>query len=69
MGLISTVDSEILTTARKQMGAITAIRPFSSVCSVLVNICVAGGCRDGAGKNSDTLDVAARNTANTADGE
>lgn len=34
---------EILTTARKQMGAITNIRPFSSVCSILVNICVDGG--------------------------
>ena len=34
---------EILTTACKQMGAITNIRPFSSVCSILVNICVDGG--------------------------
>lgn len=39
-GLISAVDSEILTTAPKQMGAITDISPFSSSLSVLVNICV-----------------------------
>ena len=45
-GLISGVDSEILTTVLKQMGAITKISPFSSVCSVLVNICVSGGSRE-----------------------
>lgn len=51
------------------MGAITDISPFSSVCSVLVNICVAGGSRDKAEKKSDRLKIRARNTLNTTDGE
>lgn len=68
-GLISAVDSEILTTAHEQMGAITDISPFSSVCSVLVNICVAGGSRERVGKKSDILNVTARNTLNSTDGE
>lgn len=51
------------------MGAITDISPFSSVCSVLVNICVAGGSRDGVGKKSDKINITARNTLNTTDGE
>lgn len=41
-GLISAVDGEISTTARKQMGAITGISRSPSVCSVWVNVCVAG---------------------------
>lgn len=48
-GLISGVNSEISTTVRKQMGAITEFSPSSSVCSVLVNTCVAGGSGDGVG--------------------
>lgn len=62
MGLISTVDSEILTTARKQMGAITDIRPFSSVCSVLVNM----GSEGRVGRHSGWYNSRARKSA---DGE
>lgn len=68
-GLISAADSEILTTAHEQMGAITDISLFSSVCSVLVNICVAGGSRERGGKKSDGLNVKAKNTLNCTDGD
>lgn len=61
--------SEVLTTAWEQMEANADISPFSSVCSVLVNICVAGRSRDRVGKKSDRLNVTDRNTLNTTDGE
>lgn len=45
-GLFSAVDSKLLTTARKQMGAITDISQFSSSCSVWVNTAVIHSRRD-----------------------
>lgn len=49
------------------MGAITDISPFSSFCSVLVNICVPDERRGRAGKKSDRFNITARNALNTTD--
>lgn len=53
-GLFSAADSKLLTTALKQMGAITNISQFSSSCSVWVNAAVIHGSRDREIRNTIT---------------
>lgn len=52
-GLFSAVDSKLLTTAVKQMGAITNISQFSSSCSFWVNTAVIHSRRDRETRNTN----------------
>lgn len=52
-GLFSAVASKLLTTAVKQMGAITNISQFSSSCSFCVNTAVIHGTRDTQPRNTN----------------
>lgn len=56
-GLFSAADSKLLTTALKQMVAITNISQFSSSCSIRVNAAVIHGSRDREIRNTITLNL------------